>query len=167
MSSAAAKKEETLSLVPSTETDTVIGQVRTLRDSLMTRRSTLQAEIDKLDAVLAEVGFTAPVAPARKAGRPRKTTSAASKASGRGRGARGDNKFTIMEAVLEVLCRNKKGLGRADITAKILKDLHYQTKNDDVEAFSLNVYTGGINKLVKNGEIVVEGTRPNTIYRLK
>jgi hypothetical protein len=157
--------------------DALVSQVSSTMKTLEEQREYHQTKIDDIDKAMDELrekfGVTT-VMPRKKAITRVVTPTASGEivvnptGGGRGTGARGDNQYTIPEAVCEVLRRVPfpRGLSRGDIASKILGELGYKTTSDPAD-FSASVYTGGINKLVKEGAVEVIGQRPNTTYRLK
>ncbi len=146
---------------------------------LLSRKQIALSEIEEIDGLLAEMGKpqektvpTATAAPAKPGARPGITPVSGGK--GAVKGARGDNEWTAQTGVEELCLRaGAKGLTRPDITAKMITDLNYKSKNlpdegmptaEQMEAFSDSIYTGGINKAVKDGTIIAVGKRGSTHY---
>lgn len=171
-------EQTTLALAQPSETDTLISQVNDARSKMQSALEFHQGQVAKLQAALGVEAEAIPVTlPTSRRGRPSKPrvarTAEPKTGVGRGRGARGNNKFTIPEAVTVVLKQaGRAGLSRADITAKILMPeskggIGYESTSETAEDFSNSVYATGINKLVKEGVVETIGERPNTKYRLK
>lgn len=145
--------------MPEVNVENVVSQMTGAMETLESQREYHQGKIDDIDKALEDIRskFGVSVAPQKKARNP---------SVGRGTGTRSGNQYTITEAVKEVLRRNPRPLSRPEITSKILEELGYKTASSSSD-FANSVYTGGINKLVKDGEVEVVGQRPNTKYRLK
>lgn len=134
-------------------------------ETLETLRTTRQYHLDQVEEIsklLEELGEPLQAAAPVANGKPAK----AAKPEGASKGTRGSNQYTIQEAVEELLKKKayKAGLGRVDITGKVISEMGYKTETTGVD-FANSAYTGGINKLVKDKKVYAIGKRPNTVYR--
>lgn len=119
--------------------------------SLQDQRKYHQDQIDEIDNLLAGLGQTK------------------SKKSNQGRGPRGNNAFTIIDGVEELLKKYSSGLSRNEIVNLMRTEIKYETSSTE-EDFNNTVYCAGINKLVREKRAVAIGKqlrsgRIETIYK--